>query len=106
MRGLPIAAGSIGLLSSSISGLQTVFRALLDSSPWINDAETLEMPWRQDKYAAIAARTHRSGHADGRLVFGLLSSDGHVQPHPDIERAMHNVRQALQQRGYEVGFLP
>ncbi|KAK1092687.1 hypothetical protein LTR48_003844 [Friedmanniomyces endolithicus] len=101
MRGLPIAAGSIGLLSSSISGLQTVFRALLDSSPWINDAETLEMPWRQDKYAAIAARTHRSGHADGRLVFGLLSSDGHVQPHPNIERAMHNVRQALQQRGYE-----
>lgn len=79
-----------------------MFRALLDSSPWIHDAETLELPWRQDKFDAIAARTHNFGLADGRLVFGLLASDGHVQPHPTTYKATQIVREALEQRGYEV----
>lgn len=102
MRGLPTAVGSIGFLSCTVDGLQTVFRNLLDSSPWTHDAETIEMPWRQDKFDAVAARTQRSGRADGRLVFGLLKSDHYVQPHPIISKALAVVKQALEQCGHEV----
>ena len=106
MRGLPTAVGSIGLLSSSINGLEIVFKALLDSNPWMNDAETLEMPWHQDKYDAIAARNHSPGRVDGRLVFGLLRCDNYVQPHPTIDKAIQTVRQALQHHGHEVSLYP
>lgn len=102
MRGLPTAVGSIGLLSHTLDGLETVFRTLLDSDPWRHDAETIEMPWRQDKLDSIAARTHSPGGVDGRLVFGLLTSDNYVQPNPTISKALDTVRKALEQRGHEV----
>lgn len=40
--------------------------------------------------------------ANGRLVFGVLASDGHVRPHPPIQRALNIVVSALRQCGREV----
>ncbi|KAK6386343.1 hypothetical protein LTR65_009068 [Meristemomyces frigidus] len=79
-----------------------VLEVLLDSNPWMHDAEAIEMPWRQDKYDDIVARTHNSGRPDGRLVFGLLTCDEFVQPHPTVSKALQITRQALEQQGYEI----
>ncbi|KYG41620.1 hypothetical protein M433DRAFT_75476 [Acidomyces richmondensis BFW] len=102
LRGLPIAAGSLGILSHSIDGLAISFKAILESKPWLYDPEVVEIPWRQDKFDSIISRTCSRGQQNGRLTFGILSSDDFVEPHPTIGQAIAIVKKALQQCGYEV----
>jgi len=102
LRGLPIAAGSLGILSQSIDGLAISFKAILESKPWLYDPEVAEIPWRQDKFNSIISRTCSPGLQNGRLTFGILSSDDFVEPHPTIGQAIAIVKKALQHCGYEV----
>ncbi|KAF2158764.1 hypothetical protein M409DRAFT_38093 [Zasmidium cellare ATCC 36951] len=102
--GLPTAAGSVGMLASELEGIQIVFKALQDSSPWTYDNEILELPWRKEKHESILARRCDPVgiEANGRLVFGVLQSDDHVNPHPPIRLALQKVKQALLSCGYEI----
>lgn len=104
LPGLPIAAGSIGILSYDLDGIQTVFRAILEASPWTSDIDMLEIPWRQEKHDRILARgcSSASSAANGRLVFGIMNSDSNVSPHPPIRIALQVVKTALIESGYEV----
>lgn len=88
-------------MSSSADGLLQVFQGILSAKPWISDSNVLELPWRQEKLDAIRKRTSRADGVPGRLVFGVMASDGHVQPHPTVSRAILMVTQALQHFGYE-----
>ncbi|KAF7189669.1 Acetamidase [Pseudocercospora fuligena] len=101
LRGLPISVGTIGLMSSSPDGLLEVFQNLLSAKPWLSDSNVLELPWRQEKLDAIRKRKSQADRLPGRLVFGVMASDGHVQPHPTVDRAILEVTQALQHSGYE-----
>lgn len=102
--GLPTATGSIGMLSNDIVGIRDVFRAILDAEPWRYDSCVLELPWRQKWHDHISARCNtRPGYgADGRLVFGVLSSDNHVTPHIPVQKALETVRNVLLANGHEV----
>lgn len=94
------------MLSYDLAGIQTVFQALQGSRPWTYDPEILELPWREEKYNSISARRCDPSGAEpnGRLVFGLLESDGHVTPHPPVRLALERVKQALLRCGYEVSY--
>lgn len=103
LSGLPTASGSIGIMSADFGGVSTMFKCLLDSKPWASDMDVLELPWRQEKIDAIRRRKSSNGSsADGKLVFGVMESDGHVKPHPSIARAISVTTQALQRCGYEI----
>lgn len=82
--------------------LAMTFKALLDSNPWLHDVDVCEIPWRQNKLDAIRKRKSSPGQTDGRLVFGVMTCDGYVNPHPTIKQALTTVRVALEQCGHEV----
>lgn len=83
-------------------GLTEIFQALLDAKPWLSDHDTIEMLWRQEKSEAIQRRRYQPDDRPGRLVFGIMKTDGHVRPHPSINRALGLVTNALELCGYEV----
>lgn len=102
-QGLPTANGSIGMLSYDLGGIITIFKSLLGSSPWMYDIDTLEIPWREEKVESIITRRCKSPtEANGRLVFGLMTSDGNVNPHPPVRIALQKVKKALTDCGHEV----
>ncbi|KAK5705370.1 hypothetical protein LTR97_002488 [Elasticomyces elasticus] len=102
LSGMPVASGSIGIMSADLAGVSTAFKCLLASRPWVSDINTLELPWRQDKFDAIRRRMRSDGATDGRLVIGVMRSDGHVMPQPPLLRAIDFTVQALQHCGYDI----
>lgn len=85
--------------------LALVFKTLLDSRPWQDDSAMLEIPWRQEKVDAIKKRSSRLHAPDGRLVFGMMTCDGYVRPHPTVRRAVDHVESVLKGHGHEVSHL-
>ena len=102
LRGLPVASGSIGLMAKDISSVELVFKTLLESEPWREDPNVIELPWRAEKHDAIAKRAGASGYSSGRLVLGLMACDKNVQPHPNVARALEHVKETLEIEGHEV----
>ena len=102
LRGLPVASGSIGLMAKDISSVELVFKTLLESEPWRDDPNVIELPWRAEKHDAIAKRAGASGYSSGRLVLGFMACDQNVQPHPNVARALEHVKETLEKEGHEV----
>jgi len=102
LRGLPVASGSIGLMAKDISSVELVFKTLLESEPWRDDPNVIELPWRAEKHDAIAKRAGASGYSSGRLVLGLMACDQNVQPHPNVARALEHVKETLEKEGHEI----
>lgn len=101
MSGLPCSSGAIGLMSNDRNSVQQMFEVLLSAKPWTSDIDVLELPWRPEKFDAIQRRKHDSQGKGGRLVFGIMHTDGHVNPHPSIKRALKLVAEALRRCGHE-----
>ena len=102
LPGLPVASGSIGILASEPAPLRTVLKALLDSPLGTSDPDVIEIPWRQQHYDLLERRKGSAEKGDGRLVFGVMASDGYVSPHPPIQRAIALITNALRKAGHEV----
>ena len=88
----------VGILGPSISSLRLVFKALLSSEPWLHDPEVLPIPYRAD----AECRSETSNN----LSFGIFTSDGVVNPHLPITRAVRMVAEALKAEGYKVALSP
>lgn len=89
-------------MSAHQSTLLYAFKALLETNPWHNDVNVFELPWRPEKYEMIRRRSCAPDKSNGKLVFALVSTDGDVQTHPPVSRALRLTKQALLNRGYEV----
>lgn len=89
-------------MAGDLPTIEMAMKVVLDSFPWQDDCDVLEMPWREEKLQNIRSRTARHRERDGKLVFAVMSCDGNVQVHPPVQRAMALVTKALLQRGYEV----
>lgn len=89
-------------MAADLSALELAMRTILDTSPWQDDCDVTEMSWRAEKLQSIRNRTSRRGERDGKLVFAVMSCDGHVFPHPPVQRGMALITKALLQQGYEV----
>lgn len=94
----------VGPLATSVPSLRLVIKALLAQKPWLHDPLVHELPWRFDKEREILELLGASGDASkaGKLSFGILRTDGIVNPLPPIRRAMDIVVQALEGLGHEV----
>lgn len=90
---LPTVAGIMGV---SIGCLQTVFRHLQSTKPWLSDPDVVELPWRTEK------EIHSESHNQKRITFGVFAHDGLVTPHPPIQRAIKMVESALKALNYQV----
>ncbi|KAG9241764.1 amidase signature domain-containing protein [Calycina marina] len=102
LPGLPVADSVVGPMSQDLHSLSVMTEAMLDVSPWQEDIDVIEMPWREEVLQATRNRSCIPGERNGRLVFAILACDYTVNPHPPVQRAVKMVRQALLDQGYEV----
>lgn len=88
----------VGPMATQVSGLELMMRSLLQTEPWRRDPMVLELPWKEDKFLDI--REGISGKE--KMAFGIMMSDGYVNPQPPVQRAMKKVADAIKALGHEV----
>ncbi|KAM7189482.1 Amidase signature domain containing protein [Rhypophila sp. PSN 637] len=89
-------ASTVGILSSSLSGVTLGLRATLAASPWLNDPTVVPIPFREDVYSSFSSPTSRA------LKIGVLISDGVVEPHPPVRRAVELLSNAIIRAGHKI----
>jgi amidase len=89
-------------MTRDLQSLISITRAVLETLPWNNDVDVIEMPWKNDVLQSVRNRSCHRGERNGKLVFGIMGCDKTVNPHPPVQRAIKIVRDALLERGYEV----
>jgi len=83
----------VGPLATSAGSLKLATKAILDKKPWLHDPMVHEIPWREEQ----------EGEFEGqKLCFGVMRSDGIVNPLPPVRRAIELVVKALQDQGHKV----
>lgn len=85
---------AVGPIASSLGDIRLAMKALLMTEPWFHDPGVVPMPWKDHIRAEVLSSE--------KLVFGILSSDGLVNPLPPMQRAFVIVGQALQRAGHEI----
>ncbi|KAL8409425.1 hypothetical protein RB594_007744 [Gaeumannomyces avenae] len=91
-QAMPVVTGIMG---HSVQTLRLVFRALLNTEPWLNDPYCLPIPYRE-------VNEYVPGKAVEKPSFGFFAHDGIVTPHPPILRAMDIAKRALELEGYGI----
>ena len=86
-------------MGHSIDDLRTLTKIMVDLQPWTVDPNVVPLPWRKDIEADVRERIQSK-----KLVFGVIRSDGLVNPHPPIARAIDETVAALQAAGHKVRF--
>ncbi|KAF1941663.1 amidase [Clathrospora elynae] len=100
MDGQNSILSAVGPLATNAASLRLVTQALLAQKPWLSDPLVHEIPWRADHEAEV---TKMLGKSDGgKLCFGILQTDGIVNPTPPIRRAISLVVEALTSAGHAV----
>jgi amidase len=84
----------VGPIATNVASLRLATQALLQQDPWFYDPLVNEIPWRADHEAEIKQAK--------KLCFGVLRTDGVVNPTPPVARAIDIVVKALQDAGHEV----
>ena len=84
----------VGPLAANVASLRLITKALLEQNPWFYDPLVHEIPWRADHEAEIKATK--------KLCFGVLRTDGVVNPTPPVARAIDQVVKAVRDAGHEV----
>lgn len=105
LPGLPVTRSVTGPMSASLTSLVGMVRWATSANGWQDDIEVIDLPWDEAKFTSTRNRMNQVGKANGSLVFGIMSSDQEVLPHPPVQRAMKMVVEALTQCGYEVSIL-
>ncbi|KAF2263108.1 amidase [Lojkania enalia] len=94
----------VGPLATSVPSLRLVMKAILAQKPWLHDPLVHELPWRYEQEREILEITGAIGDASkvGKLAFGVLKTDGVVNPTPPIRRAIDIVVKAMKDLGHEI----
>lgn len=78
----------IGPLSTSLEGIKIFMKAVLAAKPWLVESSLLPFPWNDKS-------SHLDRGSGRKLKVGVLWSDGIVNPHPPVTRALKEVVQKL-----------
>jgi amidase len=95
----------VGPLAGNVASLRLVTKALLSQKPWLHDPMVHEMPWRSEQEQEMEQLLElgtASVPADKKLAFGVIRTDGVVNPTPPVARALDMVVEALRSAGHEV----
>ncbi|OIW30790.1 amidase [Coniochaeta ligniaria NRRL 30616] len=91
---------TIGLMGTSLDGVDLGLRALLSTQPWIKDPAVVPIPYRQDIYDAYLARGSAAGAKP--LKIGVVWNDGMVEPHPPVQRGLKLLAEAVKNAGHKI----
>ncbi|EKG12905.1 Amidase [Macrophomina phaseolina MS6] len=89
----------VGPMATTSRSTTLLMKSLLSCEPWLSDPLVLEIPWRDDIYLETLKRASGAGR---KLSFGVLRSDGVVNPQPPVVRALDMVESAVRRAGHEV----
>ncbi|KAI1327595.1 amidase signature domain-containing protein [Xylariaceae sp. FL0255] len=95
---------TVGILSSSLGGLDLLLRANLSTKPWLRDPAVVPIPFRDEISKQYESRADPSGIANDSLPLklGVLWTDGTAQPHPPVTRGLNMVVEAVRNAGHKV----
>ncbi|KAG8427885.1 hypothetical protein J3459_006292 [Metarhizium acridum] len=96
---------TVGFLSTSLDGLELIFRGILSTKPWLNDPAVVPIAFRQAIIDDYTCRVELNGlvkESKQPLKLGVLWTDGIVQPHPPVTRGLNILVAALKQAGHLV----
>ncbi|KAL4864211.1 hypothetical protein BDV12DRAFT_189085 [Aspergillus spectabilis] len=99
LDGQPSIPFVVGPLANSAADLTFIMKALLSMQPLKSDPMSHEAPWRDNRYSEIRRRFRGSGES---LSFGVLVSDGMVNPQPPVLRALLETVDLIQSLGHNV----
>ncbi|KAL2671594.1 hypothetical protein Neosp_014184 [[Neocosmospora] mangrovei] len=88
-----------GPLSRSLDGLRVYLQGVLGLEPWETDSSCIKLPWDQIEYCKWLEPSQE-------LCFGVIRSDGIVNPHPPIQRAINETIAALKAAGHHIIEMP
>ncbi|KAI0106415.1 amidase signature domain-containing protein [Nemania sp. FL0031] len=95
---------TVGIMSTSLEGLDLLLRADLSTKPWLKDPAVVPMPFRAEIVKEYESRANPDGTANSStpLKLGVLWTDGAVQPHPPVTRGLNMVVEAMQSAGHQI----
>ena len=91
----------VGPLATTVGALKLAMKSLLSLEPWLYDPMVVDMPWRD----AEEQKVHdllKSTSGKGQMAFGLMASDGIVNPDPPVRRAVMMTAEALKKAGHQI----
>ncbi|KAL2374299.1 hypothetical protein RJZ57_001234 [Blastomyces gilchristii] len=91
----------VGPLAATAGGLKLLFQSILSQKPWLQDPLAVELPWRDEVEQEVLSLIKNSAAGQGQLSFGLMSSDGYVQPLPPVARALRIMTATLMKLGHK-----
>jgi amidase len=97
MEGHTTVESVVGPMGHNLSDLRLVLKLVLDMQPWLADPKVIRLPWRQNDHDEAKSRIETKS-----LVFGVMRTDGFVQVHPPVRRAMDEAVAALEREGHKV----
>jgi amidase len=97
MEGHTTVESVVGPIGHSISDLRLVLKLVLEMQPWLADPKVVRLPWRQNDHDDTESKIETK-----KLVLGIMRSDGFVDMHPPVHRAMNEVVAALERQGHKV----
>lgn len=89
----------VGPLATTARSVKLMVKSLLSQSPWLHDPLVVEMPWRQEQEDEVW-KTANGG--SGQFTFGVIKTDGVVNPQPPVARAVEMVVKAIEKAGHKV----
>ncbi|KAL6908636.1 amidase [Trichoderma evansii] len=100
MDGQNSILSSVGPMATTAAGAKLLVQAILSQQPWLHDPLVVDMPWRDTLEAETKELTKVT--SKGPLVFGVLKTDGVVNPQPPVARAISVLTAALTKAGHKV----
>ncbi|KIW57597.1 hypothetical protein PV05_06136 [Exophiala xenobiotica] len=91
----------VGPLATTARSVKLLTKAILSQKPWLHDPLVVDMPWRDSQEQAILDIV-KSSSGKGQLSFGVMESDGIVNPQPPVARAVSMVAEALSKAGHKI----
>lgn len=90
MAGQPIMPSVIGPMVHNVEDAEYFMKHVLETEPWLYDAKVVPIPWRP--FDVI----------NKKFSFGVMRSDGVIQPHPPVLRAIDIAVKALKNFGHDL----
>ncbi|RFU26246.1 hypothetical protein B7463_g10088, partial [Scytalidium lignicola] len=100
MDGQNTVLSVVGPLSTSVRSLRLIIKAILSQKPWLHDPLVAEIPWRDEQEQAVLDIIKSS--SGEHLAFGVIRTDGIVQPQPPVLRAIEIVVETVRRLGHKV----
>ncbi|RFU29945.1 hypothetical protein B7463_g6399, partial [Scytalidium lignicola] len=100
MDGQNTILSAVGPLGTSAGALKLIVKSILSQKPWLYDPLVAEIPWRDEQEQAVYDIVKSNGGE--QLAFGVMRTDGIVQPQPPVCRAVEMVVQTVKRLGHKV----